>query len=57
MDSKNIYNLGEKLGMNKVDIEDILKHGVKSCAMAALPIGVLVYKNGGYYGTISIFDF
>ena len=57
MKNEKIYYPEKQPGLNKENIENILKCGVKSCVIAALPISVLIYKNGGYYGTISIYDF
>lgn len=57
MKNEKIYNLGKKLGLNKQDIENILKGGITSCAIAALPMMTDIYKGGTYYGTISIYDF
>jgi len=57
MKKEKIYNLGKKLGLNKKDIEGIIKGGITGGAIAALPIMINIYKNGTYYGTISIYDF
>jgi len=57
MKNEKIYNLGKKLGLNKKDIDRILKGGITGCAITGLPMIASVYKVGGYYGTISIYDF
>jgi len=57
MKNEKIYNLGKKLGLNKQDIESVLKNGITSCALAAIPFITNIYKNGTYYGTVSIKDF
>ena len=57
MKNEKIFNLGEKLGLNKQDVESVLKTGITSCALAALPIMTHIYRYGTYYGTISIKDF
>ena len=57
MKNEKIYNSGKKLGLNKQDIESILKGGITSCAIAALPLITNIYKGGTYYGTISIYNF
>ena len=57
MKNEKILKLGEKLGLNKQDIECVLKSGITSCAIAAIPFMTHLYKDGTYYGTISINDF
>jgi len=57
MKNEKVFKLGEKLGLNKQDVESLLKTGITSCALAALPIMTNIYKHGTYYGTISIKDF
>jgi hypothetical protein len=57
MKNEEIYNLGKKLGLNKQDIESVLKSGITSCAIAVLPLVPHIYKDGTYYGTVSIKDF
>jgi hypothetical protein len=57
MKNEKIYNSGKELGLNKQDIENILKGGITSCAIVSLPLLSSIYKGGTYYGTISIYDF
>jgi len=57
MKNEKIYTLGKKLGLNKQDIENVLKCGISSCLFAAIPMISDIYKHGSYYGTISIYDF
>jgi len=59
MKNKKIYSLGKKLGLNKQDIESILKSSI-TIPIAALPHITKcwwVYEVGTLYGTISIYDF
>jgi len=59
MKNEEIYNLGKKLGLNKQDIESVLKGSITSCAVVILPVIShlsSIYK-GTYYGTMSIYDF
>ena len=56
MENKKIYSLGKKLGLDKQDMESILKGSITSCAVVILPVISHIYK-GSYYGTISIYDF
>lgn len=57
MKNEKIFKLGEKIGLNKQDIESVLKSGITSCALVAIPFMTHIYKDGTYYGTISINDF
>ena len=56
MENEKIYSLGKKLGLDKQDMESILKGSITSCAVVILPVISHIYK-GTYYGTISIYDF
>ena len=56
MSKENLYKLGEKLGLNKNDIDGALKYGTVSDKHAFLSEPDS-YKDGTWYGTISINDF
>ena len=57
MKNEKIFKLGEKLGLNKQDIGSVLKSGISCCAIYTIPVMSHLYKDGTYYGTISIYDF
>jgi hypothetical protein len=56
MSRKDLYILGEKLGLNKDDIENILTYELVLDAQANLSCGPH-YSGGALYGTISPYDF
>ena len=56
MSKVNIYRLGKKVGLNKKDIDTLLKHGLITNKHAILSYPDS-YKDGTWYGTISIKDF
>ena len=57
MPNENLYKLGEKLGLNKKDIDDIVKDGTASDKHASLSLGANSYDKGELYGSVSINDF
>ena len=57
MPKENLYKLGEKLGLNKNDIDGALKYGTISDKQASLSFGPGWYNWGTFYGTVSINDF
>ena len=56
MSKENLYKLGKKLGLTKNDIDDALKHRTVSDEHVSLSEPDS-YKDGTWYGTISINDF
>ena len=54
---KNLYKLGEKLGLTKNDIDDALKSRTAGDKQASLSFGPGPYNWGSLYGTVSINDF
>ena len=57
MKNKKMYDIGKRIGLDKEDIESVLKSKVSYCLLAAIPVVSNIYKDGTYYGTISIKDF
>ena len=57
MKNGKIYDLGKKFGLDKKDIENNLKCGITSCAVASIPTLFSRIYHGSYYGTISLYDF
>jgi len=57
MPRENLYTLGEKLGLNKGDIDYALKDGAVSERSPSLSFGPSWYNPGTFYGTVSINDF
>lgn len=53
---KNIYRLGIPLGLNNKDIDEILKQTMPRNEQTILSAGPDIYC-GGWYGTVSIYDF
>ena len=51
-----IYELGSPLGLNKKDIDNIIKHKPDKNEQVSLNVGPDPYY-GTWYGTISIKDF
>jgi hypothetical protein len=56
MSKENLYKLGRKVGLNKNDIDKLLKHRFITNEHASLSYPDS-YKDGTWYGTISIKDF
>ena len=54
---ENLYKLGEKLGLNKNDIDYALKYRKASDEYAPVSFGPGGYPGGSLYGTISIENF
>ena len=54
--TENLYKLGGKLGLNKNDIDDVLKYETLCNEYVSL-LQPVSYKDGTWYGTISINDF
>jgi len=52
---KNLYELGERLGLNKKDIDYTLKYGTVIERSPSLSFGP-GYDGGTLYGTVSIDD-
>ena len=57
MVEKNLYELGEKLGLNRNDIDQILRDEVRGRNQASLSLGVYEYDKGILYGSVSFYDF
>ena len=55
--ASKFIQLGKKLGLNKKDLEGMLKTVPMRDEQLLLSIGPPGYGGGGYYGTISINDF
>ena len=54
MEIENLYKIGEKLGLNKKDFDNILKNTNNNEEQFFFSIGPPWYHNGTMYGTISI---
>jgi hypothetical protein len=57
MKNKEMYDIGKRIGLDRKDIESVLKNKITCCAIATIPMLSNIYKDGTYYGTISIYDF
>ena len=57
MSKVNLYLLGERLGLNKNDIDNTLKDETSSVKQASFSFGPGDYNWGTLYGTVSINDF
>jgi hypothetical protein len=53
---KTIYSLGIPLSLNNKDIDEILKQTLPRNEKTSLSSGPDIYC-GGWYGTVSIYDF
>ena len=56
MYSKKLYNLGKKIGLNEIDIDNLLKHRIIINELVSL-LEPDSYKDGTLYGTVSINNF
>ncbi len=56
MKNEKIYILGEKIGLNKNDIDDTLKDRISINKTIPISYRTDCYKNGPIYGAVSIKD-
>lgn len=57
MQKEDIYRLGNRVGLNKDDIDVVLNYELVSDEQAYLSCGPGWYFPGTLYGTVSTYDF
>lgn len=53
----NLYELGNMVKLNKGDIDSILENVSSRNEQISISLGPPQYPGGGFYGSISIYDF
>ena len=53
----NLYDIGDLVKLNKEDIDNILNKVLSKDKQISLSLGPPEYSGGGFYGSVSIYDF
>jgi len=56
MKKERIHDLGKKLGLNKQDIDSVLRNRICNNISVSISYSPDCYKDGTMYGTVSIMD-